>query len=308
MRLLVLGAGALGGYFGGRALERGLDVAFLVRPRRAAQLAARGLEVKSTLGDIARAVTTLDKAGPGFDAVLLSCKAYDLDSAITAIRPAVEAGAPVLPVLNGLAHMATLNAAFGAERVWGGLAKCQATLTPEGEIRHLGDWRWLTFGEQDGRLDGRAALLAEAFGEGPGLVAEAVPDIAHRMWQKLVHLGTVAAATVLMRANIGEIRRAGGEGFLLTLLERNAAIAAAQGHRMADGFMARYRALFTDPASLYTASMLRDLEAGGRTEAEHILGWLAKAARAAGVEPGLHDLALLHARAYDQRRLAGRLA
>jgi 2-dehydropantoate 2-reductase len=308
MRMLVLGAGALGGYFGGRALERGLDVTFLVRPRRAAQLAAQGLRVESPLGDIARPVMTCAQAGPGFDVVLLCCKAYDLDAAIAAIRPAVAAGAAVLPVLNGLAHMDALNAAFGAAQVWGGLAKCQATLTPEGVVRHLNDWRWLTFGEQDGRMDGRAAALAAALGEDGALVAEAVPDIAHRMWQKLVHLGTVAAATVLMRANVGEILRAGGEDFLLSLLDRNAAIAAAHGHAMEAEFLASYRALFTDRASLYTASMLRDLEAGGRTEADAILGFLADAARRAGIDPTLHDLALLHARAFEQRRDAGRLS
>jgi len=304
----VLGAGALGGYFGGRALERGLDVAFLVRPARAAQLARDGLRVESPLGDIHRPVTTLDRAGPGFDAVLLSCKAYDLAGAIAAIRPAVEAGACVLPVLNGLAHVAALNAAFGRDRVWGGLAKCAATLTKDGLIRHLGDWRWLTFGEQDGRMDGRAAALAEALGRTRGLEAEAVPDIAQRMWEKLVHLGTVAAGTVLMRASVGEIVRAGGQPFLMTLLDRNAAIAAANGHPVTPAFLENYRAMFSDPASTYTASMLRDLEAGGRTEAEHILAWLLDAARRGGVPDDLHALAVLHARAHDQRRDAGRLA
>ena len=308
MRMLVLGAGALGSYFGGRALERGLDVTFLVRPRRAAQLACDGLRVESALGDIQRQVTTTDRAGPGFDVVLLSCKAYDLESAMEAIRPAVEAGAAVLPILNGLVHMDALNAAFGRERVWGGLAKCAATLTPEGVVRHLGDWRWLTFGEQDGRMDGRAAALAEALGRTRGLEAEAVPDIQRRMWEKLVHLGTVAAGTVLMRASVGEIVRAGGGDFLMTLLERNAAIAAANGHPMTPAFMENYRALFSDPGSTYTASMLRDLEAGGRTEAEHILAPLLEAARRAGVPEELHALAVLHARAYEQRRKAGRLA
>lgn len=307
MRILVLGAGALGSYFGGRALERGLDVTFLVRPRRAAQLARDGLRVESPLGDIARPVTTTDRAGSGHDVVLLSCKAYDLDTAIEAIRPAVEAGAAVLPILNGLVHIDALNAAFGRERVWGGLAKCAATLTPEGVVKHLGDWRWLTFGEQDGRMDGRAAALAEALGKTRGLEAEAVPDIQRRMWEKLVHLGTVAAGTVLMRASVGEIIRAGGRDFLLTLLERNAAIAAAAGHPMTPAFMATYRALFSDAASTYTASMLRDLEAGGRTEAEHILAPLVDAARRAGVPEEIHAHALLHARAYDQRREARRL-
>jgi 2-dehydropantoate 2-reductase len=173
-------------------------------------------------------------------------------------------------------------------------------------VKHLGDWRWLTFGEQDGRMDGRAAALAAALGRSRGLEAEAVPDIARRMWEKLVHLGTVAAGTVLMRASVGEIVRAGGRDMLVTLLERNAAIAAANGHAMTPAFLDSYRALFSDPASAYTASMLRDLEAGGRTEAEHILGFLASAARDAGVPEDLHALALLHARAYDQRRAAGR--
>ncbi|MGX9966317.1 ketopantoate reductase family protein [Roseomonas sp. F4] len=308
MRMLVLGAGALGGYFGGRALERGLDVTFLVRPGRAAVLARDGLRVRSTYGDIDRPVATIQQAGPGFDVVLLSCKAYDLDSAITAITPAVKAGAVVLPILNGMAHLDRLNAAFGADRVWGGLAKCAATLTPQGVVQHLGDWHWLTFGEQDGRMDGRAAALAAALGETPGLIAQAVPDIQRRMWEKLVHLGTVAAGSVLMRASVGEIVRAGGAPFLLRLLEGNAAIAAAKGHVMTTAFLDSYRAMFSDPSSAYTASMLRDLEAGGRTEADHILGYLATEARTAGLATELLDLAYLHARAYDQRRDAGRLA
>jgi len=312
MRMLVLGAGALGGYFGARAMQRGLDVAFLVRPARAAALARDGLRLRSTHGDFDGPVTTMERACPGFDVVLLSCKAYDLDPAIEAIRPAVEAGACVLPVLNGLSHIDRLNAAFGAARVWGGLAKCAATLRPDGTIQHLNDWHWLTFGEQgggeqDGALDGRAAAFAAALGQSPGLVAEAVPDIRRRMWEKLVHLGTVAAGTVLMRASVGEIVRAGGRGFLLSLLERNAAIAAAQGFPMSPAFMESYRAMFSDAGSAYTASMLRDLEAGGRTEAEHILGFLTDAARAAGVPEDLHAMALLHARAHDQRREAKRL-
>jgi 2-dehydropantoate 2-reductase len=308
MRILVLGAGALGGYFGGRALEVGAEVAFLVRPRRRAQLERDGLVVESPLGGIRRPVAALstEELGPGWDAVLLTCKAYDLGAAIEAIRPAVDARTAILPVLNGIAHLDALDAAFGPERVLGGLAKIQATLTPEGVIRHLGDWRWLTFGERDGSLSDRVQALQAGF-DGPGCVARAVPDIMDRMWEKLVHLGTIAAATVLMRANVGEIVRAGGAPFLLTLLERNAAIAAAADHPVTEAFLAEYRALFQDPKSPYTASLLRDLEAGGRVEAEHILGFLLDRARQAGVPEELHMAALLHARAYEQRRDAGRL-
>ena len=311
MRILVLGAGALGGYFGGRLLEAGAaEVAFLVRPRRRAQLERDGLVIESPYGALRRPVPLLSpgEAGPGWDVVLLACKAYDLEDAVSAIRPAVDARTAVLPVLNGISHIETLRRAFGAERVLGGLAKIQATLAPDGTVRHLNDWRYLNFGEMDGRMSPRVEALAEAAAGAKGMVATAVPDIAFRMWEKLVHLGTSAVSTVLMRANVGEIARSpGGVDFMRRVLERNAAIAAANGHPMRDAFMEEYRAVFSDPASAYSASILRDLEAGGRIESDHILGFLLEAARRAGVPEELHEAAFLHAKAYEQRRDAGRL-
>ena len=142
MRLLVLGAGGTGGYFGGRLAQAGVDVSFLVRPARAALLRERGLRLRSPLGDadVRVQVITADAladAAP-FDLVLLSCKAYDLDSAMEAIAPAVAAGARVLPLLNGLRHYDALDARFGFDHVLGGLCFISATLGPEGEILHLG--------------------------------------------------------------------------------------------------------------------------------------------------------------------------
>ncbi|GAA0575572.1 2-dehydropantoate 2-reductase [Craurococcus roseus] len=310
MRILVLGAGALGGYFGGRLLEAGADVAFLVRPRRRAQLERDGIAIESPYGALRRPVPLVSpgEAAPGWDVVLLACKAYDLEDAIAAVRPAVDARTAVLPVLNGVSHIEALQRAFGAERVLGGIAKIQATLAPDGTVRHLNDWRYLTFGEMDGRMSPRVEALAQAASGTKGMVAAAVPDIAFRLWEKLVHLGTSAVCTVLMRANVGEIVRApGGAALLLRVLERNAAISAFHGHRMRDAFMAEYRAVFSDPASAYSASILRDMEAGGRIEADHILGFLLDAARRAGVPDELHEAAFLHAKAYEQRRDAGRL-
>ncbi|MDN3563752.1 ketopantoate reductase family protein [Paeniroseomonas aquatica] len=308
MRILVLGAGALGGYFGGRLAQAGADVTFLVRPGRQARLAAEGLVIDSPFGAARLPVRTVAAAGPGYDLILLTCKAYDLDSAIAAIRPAVGPETAVLPVLNGLAHIATLQRAFGAGRVLGGIAKIQATLTPEGVVRQLNDWRWLTFGEVDGTLSSRVTALAALAGPAEGMVAEAVPDIMRRMWEKLVHLGTSALGTVLLRANTGEIARSpGGAAFMHRILARNAAIAAANGHVMRPAFLADFETLFADPAGGYAASMLRDLEAGGRIEADHILGFLLEAAKAAGVPHELHEAGYLHAKAYEQRRDAGRL-
>jgi 2-dehydropantoate 2-reductase len=304
MRVLVLGAGALGGYFGGRLAEAGGDVTFLVRPRRAAQLAQDGLVIESPFGDARLPVKTVtaEALQPGWDAILLTCKAYDLEDAMASIAPAVDAGSAILPVLNGLSHIETLQTRFGAERVLGGLCKIQATLTPAGVVKQLNDWRWLTFGEMDGRMSPRVQALEAAFAGTLGMEAKAVPNISQRMWEKLVHLGTSAIGTVLMRANVGEIVRGGGSAWLQEILARNAAIAAHHGHPMPESFMAEYRALFSEPGSAYATSMLRDIEAGNRIEGEHVLGFLAAAAARAGVETAIHDAAALHARAYEQRR------
>lgn len=310
MRILVLGAGALGGYFGGRLLEAGADLAFLVRPRRAAQLAAQGLVIESPLGALRRPVTTVmvDEAEPGWDLILLTCKAYDLPEAIAAIRPAVDARTAILPVLNGLSHIEALQREFGAGAVLGGLAKIQATLAPDGTVRHMNDWRWLTFGEVDGRMSPRVQGFAEIAARAPGVVAEGVPDILFRMWEKLVHLGTAAIGTVLMRANTGEIARSpGGIAFMHRILERNAAIAAHHGHPMRTAYIEEFRQVFADTAGLYSTSMLRDLEAGGRIEADHILGFLLEVAHRAGVPAEAHEAAYIHAKAFEQRRDAGRL-
>jgi 2-dehydropantoate 2-reductase len=306
MRILVLGAGALGLIFGGRAAEAGHDVAFLCRPATASRLRAQGLRVRSPFGDIARPAQVLDQAEGGFDAVLLACKAYDLESAIDAIAPAMTGGTLVLPVLNGLAHLDRLCAAFGAGRVLGGLARIQATRLPDGTAVQLNEWRTLALGELTGGRSDRTRALAACF-PAPGVLAEAVPDIRARMWQKLVHLGTVAAATLLLRANIGEIVRAGGGATLRALLDTNAAIAAAEGFPVSEAFLAEYRAVVSDAASAYSASMLRDAEAGLPTEAAQVIATLEQAGARAGLDVALHRLALLHAAAHEERRRAGRL-
>jgi 2-dehydropantoate 2-reductase len=311
MRVLVLGAGALGGYFGGRLVEAGTaNVAFMLRPARRAVLEREGLRIESPFGSWHGRVATLaaGQAEPGWDVILFSCKAYDLDDAMAAIRPAVDDRTAILPVLNGLSHVDRLAAEFGAERVLGGLAKIQATLAPDGTVRQLNDWRWITFGDVGGGMSDRVRAIEAAFAPAKGVVAQAVPDIMARMWEKLVHLGTSAIGTVLMRANVGEIARSpGGIDFLHRMLDRNAAIAAAHGFPVRAAFIEEFRAVFADTGAAYATSMLRDLETGGRIEADHILGFLLEAARASGVPHEAHEAAWLHAKAYEQRRAARRL-
>jgi 2-dehydropantoate 2-reductase len=312
MRILVLGAGAVGGYFGGRlAQANAAEVAFLVRPRRKLELDRDGLVIESAFaGDVRLPVTALladDLPCEGaWDVVLLTAKAYDLDVAIEAIRPAIGEATAVLPLLNGMSHIDTLTAAFGPSRVLGGLAKIQATLTPQGVVRHLAPVQILEFGELDGTMSERVQALKRAF-DATAIRAEAVTDITGRMWEKLVLIGTLVIATVLMRANLGEIAAAGGQGWIDRVLERNVAIAAAHGHPVRPKALERELVPMFRSASPAAASMLRDLEAGGRIESDHILGFLLDAARRAGIEDALHETAYLHAKAYEARRAACRL-
>jgi len=309
MRFLILGAGALGGYFGGRLIEAGKDAKFLVRPARRRQLDAAGLTIESpAFGNFngkVRSVTRGEDGGP-YDVVLLTCKAYDLDAAIDAIRPAVGPGTAILPVLNGLAHIDRLAVEFGKERVLGGLARIAATLTSDGIVRHLNDWRYLTFGELNGRLSERVLAIKACF-DATSIEAKAVADIRQQMWDKIVHLATLAQMTTLLRANVGEIARTpGGRDLMLELLDRNAVIASRAGYPTTPDYLAYLRKLFSDPTATYEASMLRDVERHGPTEADHVVGYMLDQARTFGLDETLHHISYVALKAYDERRKAGR--
>jgi len=313
MRILVLGAGAMGGYYGARLIEAkaGADVTFLVREGRKKALAERGLVIESpACGDVtvpARAITAAELAAEKpFDLVLFTCKAYDLDDALAAITPAVSDNTVVLPVLNGMSHMDLLNERFGAHRVWGGVAKIAAQLLPDGTIKHLNEWRGLTFGDQSGEITPKVAAFAAAFGTS-AVDAKAVTNIKQAMWEKCVHLSTVAAMTSLMRASIGEIVRGGGTELMLEALAVNAEIAGREGHAPSDTFRTEYAKMFSDPTIPYGASMLRDIERGGPIESDHIVGFMRDKAKKYGIPARLLDISYAHLKAYEQRRAAGRL-
>lgn len=312
MHVVCLGAGGIGGYFAGRLVEAGAaDVTFLVRPGRKAQLEKDGLRVESVHGDFTVKVDAklADELRSPADYVLLTCKAYDLDSAIETIRPAVGPSTAIVPLLNGMSHLDRLNEVFGKERVLGGMAQIAITLQPDGLVKHLNDWNTITFGEQDGAMTPRVEALKAAFDKTDGKVnAVAVPDIIQKMWEKIVMLSTLASMTTLMRANIGEIARTpDGAGLTLALLEQNAKIAAAEGYPMPAAFMERFRGVLSDTASQMEASMLRDIERKGPVEADHIVGFMLDKARAHGLDDMLHRICFTHLKAYEQRRAAGRL-
>src|SRR3569832_895831 len=155
MRVLIVGAGAIGGYFGGRMLQGGRDVTFLLRPRRALELAAAGLVIKSPNGDVTLKdppVVQADAIKDKFDVVLLSCKAYDLDDAVKSFAPAVGERTAIIPLLNGMRHLDVLDKQFGMSHVLGGLCLIAVTLNDRREVAQLGPLQSLGFGERDGKM------------------------------------------------------------------------------------------------------------------------------------------------------------
>jgi 2-dehydropantoate 2-reductase len=232
MRILVLGAGAVGGYFGGRLTEAGKDVTFLVRGRRAAALNQHGLKVESPLGDfqVPAKVATADRIGGPYDLVILTAKHYDLDAAIDAIRPGAGADTAVLPLLNGLVHLDTLDAAFGAERVLGGVAYVGAVLQADGSIRHVNRLSGIAFGERSGGISRRAKAIEQLFTNTP-VSAPANDNIMLEMWEKFVFISAMAGMNCLMRGNIGEIMATqDGEALMIEALAECQRVAEAAGY------------------------------------------------------------------------------
>jgi 2-dehydropantoate 2-reductase len=306
MRILVVGAGAIGGYFGGRLIEAGREVTFLVRPRRAAELASAGLTIKSAAGNLTvPAPPTVLAAAlrEPFDLVLLSCKAYDLDGAIASFAPAVGARTAILPLLNGMRHLDVLEARFGPEPVLGGQCYIAATVDPNGAIVHLNNDHELSFGERAG---GRSARVDAIAAEMAGVLFKprASEQILQEMWEKWVFLATLAGSTCLMRATIGDIMAApGGRDFVLGLLDECRAVAQANRHPPRDAFLERSRAALTAAGSSLTASMLRDIERGARIEADHIVGDLIRRGQESGApDVSLLRLAYAHLKAYEARQ------
>jgi 2-dehydropantoate 2-reductase len=305
MRILVVGAGAIGGYFGGRMLAAGRDVTFLVRPRRAAEIAAAGLVIKSPHGDVTLKnppALQADKLTEKFDAVLLSCKAFDLDDAIKSFAPAVGPQTAIIPLLNGMQHLDVLDGKFGRERVLGGLCAIAATLNEHREVVQLNPMQSLNFGERDGKMSDRVRTIAETMASGNfGSVAS--EHIVQEMWEKWVFLASLAASTSLMRTSVGNILASpGGKDFMLGMFDECSAVAAAEGHAPRAPFLERTRGMLTAEGSQLTASMYRDIKAGAPVEADHVIGDLIARGDAAKVPVPKLRIAYTHLKAYEKQR------
>ncbi|CAM5289113.1 2-dehydropantoate 2-reductase [Streptomyces tanashiensis] len=303
MKILVVGAGATGGYFGAMLARAGEDVTFLVRPARAAALRERGLRVvgRDEEWTVEPRLVTAGELREPYDLVLLSVKSTGLDRAIEDVAPAVGPDTAVIPLLNGLAHIDALNTRFGAPAVLGGVAKVVTTLDDSGAIRRLAPLAHLAFGEQDGTVSARVERIRKLL-DGAGIDAPVPAGILTAMWHKWVFITTFGAVTSLMRGTVGEVYDApGGPALGPALLDEASAVAAAAGHPVPEEERAATLAVVSAPGSPMVPSLYRDLAAGRPTEVEHLFGDLTARARALGVATPLLDLATLHLRVHQRR-------
>jgi 2-dehydropantoate 2-reductase len=306
MRTLMLGAGAVGGYFGGRLLEAGRDVTFLVRPRRAAQLQQNGLRIASHYGALEipkpATVAAADLREP-FDLVIFSCKAYDLESAIDDCVAAVGVHTVVLPLLNGMRHLDRLDDRIGPDHVLGGQCAIGSTVDESGQIVHLNEIHSISFGERDGSRSPRIDSISRLM-EGARFEARASTSVLLDMWEKWVFLASLAAGTCLMRSAVGDIVGSpGGPDLMAGLLAESRTIAEAQGYAPRQESWSRAVGMLTASGSSITASMLRDIERGSAIEGDHIVGDLLR--RAGGIPTPHLRLAYTHLKAYEARRARG---
>jgi 2-dehydropantoate 2-reductase len=305
MKILMVGAGATGGYFGGRLLESGQDVTFLVRKTRAEMLARNGLVIRSSMGDATLPSPPTVQASAlnrSFDLIVVSCKAYHLPQVIEDMAPAVGSQTVILPLLNGMRHLDLLDARFGAQHVLGGQCVIAATLDADGTVCHLNQSHSLTFGERDGTRSERVERIAQAMSKArfePRLSTTILQD----MWDKWVFLASLAGITCLMRAPVGDIVAApGGTQATLGLLEDCRRVAEAHRHPPSDIVLQRARSMLTEQGSTLSASMMRDLEQGGPIEADHVVGDLLARGESSGLDLTMLRLAYAHLKAYEARR------
>lgn len=308
MRYLVLGAGALGGYFGGMLLKGGADVTFLVRPARAAQLKRDGLVIKTQDGgEVRTQVRTLQQGDLDgiYDVVMLCCKSYDLEGAMDAITPAIGEQSVIVPVLNGVRHIDALTQRFGPGRVLGGLTVINAALLPDGTIQQSQVRINITaIGELDGRVSSRCTAIKAAL-EAGGISVQVTKNILTMMWEKFFGFACNATIASLTRSRAGVIARApGGASFVSAVIAECTRVVAAAGFPPLPAFdsAGQIRGIFAQPDSTYGPSMLIDMEDGRPTEGEHTIGDLVERAIRGNVDAPLLIAARCNLQTYEINR------
>lgn len=307
MKILVLGAGGMGGYYGARLIEAGADVTFLVRPQRADALARHGLRMRSELGDFEAPVRRVmaGDTGHGYDLVLLACKTYDLDAAMDAIAPAVTGHAAVLPLLNGLSAYDALDRRFGRARVLGGVSYIATTLAADGAISHAGRVDKLIVGARSADTEALARDFHALISRTPGVRALSA-DIDQALWNKWAMIAAGALMTCLMRGTVGDIvKTRDGRALMEQAIDECRSVAELAGHALPDDVLADVRGRLLDESSTWAASMMRDIAQGApRIEADAIVGDLIARAAQSGIDLPLSRIAYCHLQVYEGRQRA----
>jgi 2-dehydropantoate 2-reductase len=308
MRLLVVGAGSTGGYFGGRLFQAGRDVTFLVRPTRAAQLRESGLSIISPHGDVTLQpkLITADSVAQPYDVVLLTVKGFQLDGALDDIAPAIAPETMILPVLNGMRHTDLIADRFSRHNLVGCALKVATVLDEQGRIVQLTPMQDLAYGELDGAVTPRIQEL-DRFMSGAEIGARLSQVIEREMWEKWILLSALGAITCLMRGTIGEIEASpGGADFALRLLDEVISIVEAVGVPPSAGFVNGARAQLTAKGSGFASSMFRDVQNGRPIEVESIVGDLVRRGGEAGIPASLLSAAYTHLSVYENKLATAR--
>jgi 2-dehydropantoate 2-reductase len=305
MRILIAGAGAVGGYFGGRLLEIGEDVTFLVRDRKFNQLQQNGLVIKSVHGD-AQLMPKLLRAGQEteeeFDLILLSVKAYHLEEAIKNIKPFAGQGTSILPLLNGISHMDILEKAFGRERLLGGLCFIESTLNDKGEIVQKSDMQEVVFGETDGKETERISRIRESF-SGTKASFRYSNDIMSEMWSKYLFISMMSGLTTLTRSPIGPIRETEeGRAIIEGLAEEILPIIQGLGANLPGEAKENIIKKINAVGYKMKSSMQRDMEKGLQTESGHFFKYLLDAADAQLVKAPILKTIYMNLQVYEESR------
>ena len=273
MKILVLGVGGIGGFFGGYLHEIGADVTFLVRPKRRALLQANGLRIISPLGNLNLdpKLVLSDELKPVYDIILISCKTYDLDQAIIDLRPTKGRGL-IIPFLNGVTHMKKLDEEFGQDNVMGGVAHISSTVNKDGTIEHFSEFKKLTFGNRDLSKNNALKEFAEVCAK-TQFDMTLSDDINLDLWKKWVFISTVAGATTLFSCSLGEIVKSDfGKQIIIDLFNECRSIAKLYKYDYEDSEADIILKTITTPGSPIKASMQRDVEKKSFTEHEQIFG------------------------------------
>ena len=304
MKILILGAGGIGGYFGAHLIRAGADITYLVRASRKALIDTNGLSIETPRGNfvVHPNTVTANNVKAEYDLILLAPKSYDLEDALKSLLGVLERGV-VLPFLNGLDHLDLLDKTLGRERVMGGVAHIAATMTPEGAVRRLTDMHRLTFGARHESHQGLVQGFFDLCEKTPfdRLISNNIEQV---LWDKWTFLATLAGMTTLCRGSVGEIVSTSyGAEATIAMYEECCQVANNAGHPVGDGARSAALAMLTEQGSNFSASMLRDLLDGLRTEHDHILGAMVRRGQKVGCQTPLIRLAFSHLEVQATRRL-----